>query len=274
MNIKNQKIVLYLVGLFSVVASMSLINIHLYIDIPSLIVVVVAFIAGHFIYTSKKLSTYMFGVGIFVFILSLVALLLSMSEPEFVYPSIAVALLSFMYFVIVAIYISNISEIYLQPNKEITLPKRTKSFWIAQLALLVVFVLSILMSTGIGGYIDVSSLLLFIPALVALKLVKDDFYRLLVLRNYVLGAPFIATLISVISIISMLVAGGDASTIGPNIALILLSSFYSLYAYFMLLRPTLDEVDLIDDTKEKLYLAFIFFINFSVVLWLVTYAIK
>lgn len=270
MNIKNQKVVLYLVGLLSVVASMSLMNIHLYIDIPSLIVVVVTFIAGHFIYTSKKLSTYMVGVGIFVFILSLVAILLSMSKPEIVYPSISVALLSFLYFVIVAIFVTNIDEIYLQTSKEITLPKRAKSFWIAQGTLLVVFVLSMLMGVGIGGYIDVSSLVLFIPALVTLKLVKDNFYKLLVLRNYILAAPFMATLISVIS---MLVYNADPSMIGPNIALILLSSFYSLYAYFMLLRPTLDEVGLIDDTKEKLYLAFVFFINFSVVLWLVAYAI-
>lgn len=54
-----------------------------------------------------KLSTYMFGVGIFIFILSLIAILLSMSNPELVYHAIAVALLSFMYFAMLAMHISN-----------------------------------------------------------------------------------------------------------------------------------------------------------------------
>ena len=42
----------------------------------------------------------------------------------------------------------------------------------------------------------------------------------------------------------------------------------------MLLRPTLDEIGLIDNTKEKLYLVGLFFVNFSVVLWLVAFAVK
>ena len=234
MSIQKQKIILYIVGLLSVLFSMSLISLTIYIDVISLIVVVIAFVAGHYIYTSKKLSTYMFGVGIFVFILGLVAILLSMNDPELVYPSIAVALVSFLYFAIVAIYISNIDEIFLMDTKEIVLEKRTKGFWIAQLAL----VLSIFMNVGIGGYIDFTSLALFI------------------------------------SITSVLVSEADPSVIGPNLALVLLSSFYSLYSYFMFLRPRLDEVNLIDSTNEKLYLAFVFFINFSFVLWLVSHALK
>lgn len=271
MDTKKQKLALYMVGLLSVIASMALINIRMYIDIPSLIVVIVAFVAGHFIYISKKLSSYMFGVGIFVFILSLVAILLSMSEPELVYPSIAVALLSFLYFAIVAVYISNIDEIFLLDKKEIVLEKRTKGFWIAQLSLLTVFVSTILMNIGLGGYIDLTSLVLFIPALVSMVVVKDTYYRLLVMKNYILLAPFIATLISTDSI---LLNEGDPSTVGPNIALVLLSSFYSLYSYFMFLRPSLDDANLIDYANEKLYLGFVFFINFGLVVWLISFAIK
>ena len=168
MDIKKQKILLYIVGILSLFVVVSFFNFSSYIDVPSAILVLGAFIGSRYIYVSNRLSTFLLGIGVFVLIISLVAILVSMNDFKFVYPSIAVALLSFMYFVVAVIYISNVKEIYLEKKVDLALPKRTKSFWVAQLGLGSLFLLAMLMGVGLGAYIDIPSLLLFVPAIMTL----------------------------------------------------------------------------------------------------------
>lgn len=265
MQTNIQKTILQVLGVFFILLTMSTTSggLETFLEIPSTLFVVIAAIAGRFIYNRSDVSTFVLAFGVLAFLLSVVHIIVSMENIDDTIVSFAIAILPMVNAFVIVIYILNINQIYRLPAKELTLTKKTKGFWISHIVLTILIMLDITISTGLGSFINIPSFFLLAPALLTLFIVKDIYTKLLLLKNYVLATPFIAMIIGVTDV---LLTKADPSKLGPIIALVLISSIYTIYIYFTLLKPYLLEAKIEESVNEKTYLIFIMILNSMFVL--------
>jgi len=125
----TKKIALYISGLLCIAGVME-IGVGAFADAPSIIFMIVAVIAGRYIYGNAKIATFAYAIGIFTFLFGVVEILLSMSSKEYFLSSFAVSILPLFFASIIIIYFLKVNEILDGDEKDVVSTKRTKSFWI------------------------------------------------------------------------------------------------------------------------------------------------
>ncbi len=234
----------YMISILAILAviinlSLSGMGVGAYIDMPTLVGVALIVFIGSKI-TSEYKNNFIVGGALLFSSMGMVAILANLSDPKELGAAIAVVLITLLYAFIYIFFISNIKQIllsdsiaYQNNNLEFS-----KSYYSYQVLFIFTIALMIYLSgTGFGAYVDIPSLLMFLPLLATVK-IEDKLKGLLLRQNLLFGFVVVNFLISMIGMFG----NSNASNVGPMIAIAILSTTYAMYFYIAWIKPKLSKI--------------------------------
>lgn len=213
-------------------------TIGVFIDIPS-IMLMLPFIALTVILSKEKLDTMPIYVGgIIITLIGAVSMLLNMSDPSAIGPSSAVAILPIVYAIVIDGFI--LRPIYILKQNQLSSKENvysSKALYITHIIAVILILVIMQISVGVGPFIDIPSLILVVlPVSATAILASSHYHKMLLIKNYAFYGFFASILIyAVVMLLDFpYVKLGD---IGPRMAFVMLSGLYALYIYSFIFKP-------------------------------------
>jgi flagellar motor component MotA len=213
-------------------------------DLPSLLFVLgsafAMLVAGRFsTYSIKIIDHSIMQVGVTGTLIGVVIILQNMSDPNAIGPAMAVALLVPLYCLIIKGITFNLAKVMNIPATE----PSTSMSWLGILILTIVLISPMATSVGLAAFIDLTSIVIILIAIsivVAISYINNKEH---VLDNIAKTLPLIGFVGFFIGLIGMLQNINDPKSIGPAMAVALLTLQYTmiLLTTCNLIKPQLCE---------------------------------
>jgi hypothetical protein len=210
----------------------------MFIDMTSLIIMVGMFIVGYYHY-KHQIESFAIGAGIFGFLIGFVAIFANLSDPNDLGPAMHVAMLPIIYAVIGIYFIHNTILIYQDENEydseEYEMDTNNMSLLVS--VFMITSLTILLTGAGFGAYMDVPSMIIALGIFSAF-FVKNNYKRLLLMKNYMIGQGYAIPLISTALLLSKQF---EPEIIGPVVAIMVLNIIYMYIIYFVYLKKQLHQ---------------------------------
>ncbi len=270
-NIDNQPYLMVIgawLGILATNISLLKIDITSLIDIPSIIFAVALILIAQYRY-GRDIHGYVLGGASIYLILIFGAMLATLTNKEHIISTMSIPMIMGLYLLIYMFFVHNTYSVSKMDNTiklDDNITKSTKKDTIVLIGFMGIIGL-IIVSTGagFGAYFDIPSLL-GIGSIFVAYIIKDEYKRLLVMKNFIIGYPLIYFVLVFISLANNM---NDITIIGVDVAALIISLLYLNLLYLVFLKPKFTNYNIDMRNSEKVLFVTTFISVFSVLIFLV-----
>ena len=270
-NIDNQPYLMVIgawLGILATNISLLKIDITSLVDIPSIIFVVALILIAQYRY-KRDIHGYVLGGASIYLIVIFGAMLATLTNKINIIPTMSVPMVMGLYLLIYMFFVHDtysVSKMDSTIKLEDDITKSNKKDTIVLIGFMgIVGLVIVSTGAGFGAYFDIPSLL-GIGSIFVAYIIKDEYKRLLVMKNFITGYPLIYFVIVFISLANNM---DNFSIIGTDIAALTTSLLYLNLLYLVFLKPKFTNYKIDMRNSEKVLFVTTFVSVFSVLIFLV-----